>query len=133
MSTQHGSSVLDGAGTKEDEVRRRLRSWARPIAGLLALTLGVAVSAPVAASEATPQVARPTTLAASANATVASMPIPALAQAAPAAQASATTDAGKGFFKTGAGKVALVLMLAGTSYMVYSAFKDNDPVQSQFR
>jgi len=114
-------------------VRRRLGSWARPIAGLLALTWGVAVSAPVAASEATPQVARPTSLAASANATVAAMPIPALAQAAPAAQAGTTTDTGKSFFKTPAGRISLVLMLAGTSYMVYSAFKDNDPVHSQFR
>jgi hypothetical protein len=116
-------------------VRRRLESWARPIAGLLALTLALAGAAPVAATEATPEVARPTTLAASANATVAAMPITAgaLAQATPAAQASATTDSGKGFFKTGPGKIALVLMLAGTSYMVYSAFKDNDPVVSQFR
>ena len=114
-------------------MRRRLESWAKPIAGLLALTLALAGSAPVAASDTQPQVARPTTLAASAHATVAAMPIPALAQAAPAAQASATTDTGKGFFKTGAGKVAIVLMLAGTSYMVYSAFKDNDPVHSQFR
>jgi hypothetical protein len=114
-------------------VRRGLGSWARPIAGLLALIFGVAVSAPVAASEATPEVARPTSLAASANATVAAMPIPALAQATPAAQAKPTADTGKGFFKTGAGKAALVLMLAGTGYMVYSAFKDNDPVKSQWR
>ncbi len=120
---------------KEDEVRRRLGSWARPTAGLLALTLALAGAAPVAATEAAPPLTRATTLSASANATVAAMPIAAsaLAQAAPAAQASATTDTGKGFFKTGAGKVALVLMLAGTSYMVYSAFKDNDPVKSQFR
>ena len=112
-------------------MRRRLGSWARPTAGLLALTLALAGAAPVAASEAAPPLTRPTTLSASANATVAAMPIAAgaLAQAAPAAQASATTDTGKGFFKTGAGKVALVLMLAGTSYMVYSAFKDNDPVE----
>ena len=116
-------------------MRRGLGSWARPLAGLLALTLCVAVSAPVAASEATPQVARPTSLAASANATVAAMPISTsvLAQATPAAQANATTDSGKSFFKTGAGKAALVLMLAGTGYMVYSAVKDNDPVKSQFR
>jgi zona occludens toxin (predicted ATPase) len=95
----------------------------------------VAASAPVAASEATPQLAQPTTLAASVSATVAAMPIPtsALAQATPAAQASATTDTGKSFFKTPAGRISLVLMLAGTSYMVYSAFKDNDPVHSQFR
>jgi hypothetical protein len=126
---------LDDAGTRRDEVRRRLGSWARPTAGLLALTLAIAGAAPVAASEAAPQLAQPTTLAASVSVTVAAMPITpsALAQAAPAAQAGATTDSGKGFFKTGAGKVALVLMLAGTSYMVYSGFKDNDPVHSQFR
>ena len=116
-------------------MRRRLGSWARPIAGLLALTLGLAGAAPVAAAEATPQVAQPTTLSASVNATVAALPITAgaLAQATPAAQAAATTDTGKGFFKTSAGRVALVLMLAGTSYMVYSAFKDNDPVASPIR
>ncbi len=114
-------------------MRRRLESWVRPIAGVLALALALAGATPAAASEATPEVARPTSLAASASATVAAMPISALAQAAPAAQASATADSGKSFFKTGAGKIALVLMLAGTSYMVYSAFKDNDPVKSQFR
>ena len=27
----------------------------------------------------------------------------------------------------------LAVMAAGTGYMVYSAFKDNDPVKSQFR
>jgi len=119
-------------------VRRRLESWARPIAGLLALSLAVVGAVPLAAAEtatAAP-IAQPTTLAASASATVAAMPLPAgaLAQATPAAQTSSTTDMGsKSFFKTGAGKFALVLMLAGTSYMVYSAFKDNDPVLSQFR
>ena len=114
-------------------MRRRLRSWARPIAGLLALTLTLAGAAPVAAAE--PVAPQPTPLAASANATVAAMPLtPAvLAQSTPAAQAAATTDTGKGFFKTSAGKVALVLMLAGTSYMVYSAFKDNDAVASPNR
>lgn len=115
-------------------MRRRLGSWARPIAGLLALTLALAGVSPVAAAE--PVAPQPTTtLAASANATVAAMPLtPAvLAQATPAAQAAATTDTGKGFFKTSAGKIALVVMLAGTSYMVYSAFKDNDAVASPNR
>jgi hypothetical protein len=135
MSTQPRIQRLGRRWNKEDEVRRRLGSWAKPIAGLLALTFGVAVSAPVAASEATPQLAQPTTLAASVSATVAAMPITTsvLAQATPAAPASAATDSGKSFFKTPAGRISLVLMLAGTSYMVYSAFKDNDPVHSQFR
>ena len=42
-------------------------------------------------------------------------------------------SADKGFFGTTAGRVALVVMAAGTGYMVYSAFKDNDPVKSVFR
>jgi hypothetical protein len=98
------------------------------------LTLALAVTAPVAAAEASAPVAQPQPLAASAKATVAAMPIPAAMQApaAPVAETDSTTES-TGFFKTGAGKVALVLMAAGTSFMVYSAFKDNDPVKSQFR
>jgi hypothetical protein len=102
---------------------------------LLALTVALTGAAPAAtAAEATPRVAQPKTLTASANATVAAMALPAgaLAQAAQATPAG-TTDTGKGFFSTSAGRIALVLMAAGTSYMVYSAFKDNDPVKSQFR
>lgn len=117
-------------------MRRRLGSWARPLAGLLALILALAGAAPVAASEATPTSVRPTTLAASASAAVAAKPLPAgvLAQAAPSGPSSSSTDLGsKSFFKTPAGKISLVLMAAGTGYMVYSAFKDNDPVKSQFR
>lgn len=115
-------------------MRRRLESWARPIAGLLILTLGLVTAAPAVAAEPAPAPApQPLTLVAAATATVASMPIPAaaLAQATPAPPAAATDS--KGFFGTTAGRVALVLMAAGTGYMVYSAFKDNDPVKSQFR
>jgi len=119
---------------KEDEVRRRLGSWARPIAGLLAFTLALSSAPAVAAAEAesTTPIAQSTNLRATANATVAAKPLPAasLAQAAPA---PAPTDSSKGFFGSPAGKVALVLMAAGTGYMVYSAFKDNDPVKSVFR
>jgi len=124
---------LDESG-KEDEVRRPLGSWARHIAALLALTLVLAGSAPVAAAEPeakAPVTASQPTLLATANATVAAKPLPAnvAAQATPAP--AATGD--KGFFGTTAGKVALVVMAAGTGYMVYSAFKDNDPVKSVFR
>jgi hypothetical protein len=55
-----------------------------------------------------------------------------MAQAAPAAGAP-TAGESKGFFRTPAGKLAIVLMAAGTGYMVYSAFKDNDPVASPVR
>ena len=127
------SSPLDESG-KEDEVRRPLGSWARPITALLALTLVLAGSAPVAAAEPEAKGAAPAsqpTLLATANATVAAKPLPAnvAAQATPAP--AATGD--KGFFGTTAGKVALVMMAAGTGFMVYSAFKDNDPVKSVFR
>jgi hypothetical protein len=123
---------LDAVGQKEDEVRRRFGTWARPIAGLLTLTLALAVTAPAAAAEATAPAAQP--LAASARATVAALPLPAgaQAQATPAAPTTSTTGS-KSFFKTGAGRLALVLMAAGTGFMVYSAFSDNDPVKSQFR
>ena len=114
-------------------MRRRFGTWARPIAGLLTLTLALAVTAPAAAAEVTAPAAQPT-LAASAKATVAALPLPAgaQAQATPAAPTTSTTGS-KSFFKTGAGRLALVLMAAGTGFMVYSAFSDNDPVKSQFR
>ena len=113
-------------------MRRPLGSWARPVAALLALTLVLAVSAPVTAAEPEGKSAATASqpLRASATATVAAKPLPArlAAQATPAAT---TTD--RGFFGTPAGKIALVVMAAGTGYMVYSAFKDNDPVKSVWR
>lgn len=115
-------------------MRRRMSSRARPIAGLVALALVLAGGAPLAnASEAEnpSSAAQATTLRASAKAAVSAKPLPAgaLAQAAPAP----APDTDKGFFGTTAGRIALVAMAAGTGYMVYSAFKDNDPVKSVFR
>jgi hypothetical protein len=114
-------------------VRRPLGSWARPIAALLALTVVLAGSAPVAAAEArgAAPASKPTLLAA-ANAAVATKALPAGVSAQMAAAPAPSTEH-KGFFGTTAGKLALVAMVAGTSYMVYSAFKDNDPVHSVFR
>ena len=116
-------------------MKRRIGSWVRPVAGLLALTLVLAGGAPLATAsenENTPPVAQSTTLRASAKNTVAAKPLPAgtLAQATSTA-APAADD--KGFFGTTAGRLALVVLAAGTGYMVYSAFKDNDPVKSVFR
>jgi hypothetical protein len=112
-------------------VRQRFGSWARPMAGLLALALALAIAGPASAAEPASKVARPQTLTASAKASVAALPMPA-AQA-KAAPAPTTTSGSKGFFSTGAGKAAIVLMAAGTGFMVYSAFHDNNPVHSQFR
>lgn len=119
---------------EEDEVNR-MSFWARSIAGLLVLALCLAGAAPIASAAENETASNPlagATLRASAEAAVSAKPLPrgALAQAAPAAPAP---DGGKGFFSTTAGRLALVVMAAGTGYMVYSAFKDNDPVASVFR
>jgi len=116
------------------KVRGRLRSWIRPLAGLVAFTIALAGSAPVAAAADKGAAGSPApTLRASAKAAVSARPLPAgtLAQAAPG---QPTHDTGsKGFFSTTTGRIALAVMAAGTGYMVYSAFKDNDPVKSVFR
>jgi len=115
-------------------VRRTLPSWTRTATAALVPVLGLTFSAaPVAAGErgATPAKSptRPS-LVAAATAKLALAPVPtrALAQAAPA-----PAEEPKGFFKRPAGKAAIVLMLVGTGWMIYSAFHDNDPVHSPFR
>ncbi len=111
----------------------RRTSWARPLAGALVLLLGLTfVAAPAVAAEKQAAPAKPT-LAASARATVAAMRVPPRALAQVGASPSAPKSEGRGFFKSPAGIAALVLMTAGTGYMVYSAFHDNDPVHSPFR
>lgn len=133
------SGASKGAQIQEESVRRRLSFWRGPIAVSLVLTLGFVIAAPpiaAAEAEAVPQ-AQPTSLVAAANRVAASqIPARALTQASRAAQATpgaADTLQGKSFWKTKPGVIALVLMTAGTGYMVYSAFKDNDPVHSQYR
>jgi len=97
---------------------------------LLGLTF---VAAPaVAAPQKQAATAKPAR-AASARAQVAAMKVPPSARAQVGASPSATKSEGRSFFKSPAGVAALVLMTAGTGYMVYSAFHDNDPVHSPFR
>jgi hypothetical protein len=96
---------------------------------LLGLTL---VAAPAAAAPQKAAPAKPT-LAASARAQVAAMKVPPPERAQVGASPSAPKSEGRGFFKSPAGIGALLLMTAGTGYMVYSAFHDNDPVHSPFR
>ena len=112
----------------------RRTSWARPLAGALVLLLGLTfVAAPaVAAAEKQAAPAKPT-LAASASAKIAAMKLSPRALTQVGAAPSAPKSEGKSFFKSPAGGAALVLMTAGTGYMVYSAFHDNDPVHSPFR
>ena len=117
---------------EEEIVRRTLPSWIRTVSTALVVVLGLTFSAlPAAAGPPAAGPAKPT-LAAAAAAKVASAPISkrALAQTAPAA---APAEEHRGFFKTPAGVAAIVLMAAGTGWMVYSAYHDNDPVHSPFR
>jgi len=117
-------------------VRRRINSWARPLAGLLALALVLAGGAPpatAAENENASPVAQGTSLRASATAAVSAKALPSGALAQATSTTAPAPDSGKGFFSTTAGRLALVVMAAGTGYMVYSAFKDNDPVASVFR
>ena len=115
-------------------MRRALPSGTGTATAALVLSLGLTFSAnPVVAGERgailekSPD--RPS-LAAAATAKLAAAPIPAraLAQAADAPAEDPT-----GFFKRPAGKAAIALMVAGTAWMVYSAYHDNDPVHSPFR
>ena len=117
-------------------MRRRISSWVRPIAGLLALTLVLAGGAPQATAsenENAPPAAPSATLRASAKAAASAKPLPSGALAQATSTTAPAPDSGKGFFSTTAGRLTLVVMAAGTGYMVYSAFKDNDPVKSVFR
>jgi hypothetical protein len=115
-------------------LRRALPSGARTATAALALLLGFTFSTtPVVAGERGAILEKSPTrpsLAAAATAKLAAAPIPAraLAQAADAPAEDPT-----GFFKRPAGKAAIVLMVAGTAWMAYSAFHDNDPVHSPFR
>jgi len=115
-------------------VRRRLTSWARPLAGVLALVVGMTLAAPPAsAAEAKASTPAGTSrLAATTAARLAKLsPAPrafAQAQAAPAAG----TDS-KSFFSTPTGVAAIVLMVAGAGFAIYSASHDRKPVKSPIR
>jgi len=113
-------------------LRRTLVSWARPLAGALVLLVGLTFAAPPVAAEP-PAASAPRTLAAAVSAKVAAMPLPPRTRAQVAPSPIAPRGDGKGFFKSPAGVAAIVLMTAGTGYMVYSAFRDNDAVHSPFR
>ena len=109
----------------------RYLNQARPLAGALALVIGLTLVAPpafAAESQASgPMAAAQPTLAAAAAARVEAMPAAALAEA---TQAGATpaSDSGKPFLKSGKGAVALVLLGSILGYMAYSW--SNDRVKS---
>jgi hypothetical protein len=96
-------------------VTRSLRH-ARPLAGTLALVLGLTFVAPPAFAAGP----APGPITAAATAKVAALPAAALAQAAPAAPKAAADEAGKPFVKTTKGTVALVLLAGAFGYAFYS-------------
>jgi hypothetical protein len=104
----------------------RLLRRARPLAGALAVLVGLTFVAPpaFAAESKAPWAAAAQPLAASAAAMVEALPAAAVAQAAPAAPSAAkpasTTTQGKSFFKTPTGVASLVLLGGALGYMAYS-------------
>jgi hypothetical protein len=108
----------------------RLLRRARPLAGALALLVGLTFVAPpaFAAESSAPLAAAAAPLAASAAAMVEALPAETVAQAAPAKPAAptaakpaaTTTTEGKSFFKTPTGVVSLVLLGGALGYMAYS-------------
>ena len=115
---------------------RRLTSWTRPLAGLLAVVVGLTlVAPPVSAADAVAVTKVPvrSPLAAATAAKLAALaPAPAaFAQAAPAADPAPADN--RPFFKTPKGVAALVLMVAGAGYVAYRIPKDNEKVHSPIR
>ena len=105
---------------------------ARPLAGTLALVLGLTLVAPPAFAAGPATATSPRPIAAAATAKVEAMPAATLAQAAQAAPATAPAGTGdKPFFKTTKGVVALALLAGGLGYTVYSF--SNDRVSSPQR
>jgi hypothetical protein len=117
-------------------VTRRLTSWTRPLAGLLAVVVGLTLAAPPASAADAVAVTQAPARSQLATATAAKLatlaPAPgAFAQAAPAADPAPADN--RPFFKTTKGVVALVLMVAGAGYVAYRIPKDNEKVHSPIR
>jgi hypothetical protein len=119
-------------------VRRRFTSWASPVAWALALILGFTFAAPPALTAAdmgkAPMTPRaPSRLAAATAAKLAVLaPAPRAFAQTPNAPASSESDS-KPFFRTPTGIAAIVLMVAGVSFAIYSANHDRKPVKSPIR
>ena len=115
---------------------RRLTSWTRPLAGLLAVVVGLTLAAPPASAAdavAVTKAPAPSQLAATTAAKLATLApaANAFAQTAPAADPVASDS--RPFFKTPKGVAALVLMVAGAAYVAYRIPKDNEKVHSPIR
>ena len=117
---------------------RTLRSWTRPLAGLLALVVGLTLVAPPASAAdaaAAPARPAPSRLAASTAAKLAALaPAPsAFAQTQTPTAADTGSSDTRSFFKTPTGVAAIILMVAGAGYVAYRIPKDNQKVHSPIR
>jgi hypothetical protein len=106
-------------------------SWARPVAGSLALLLALAWAAPPAAAGEVQANPSKSPLSAAAAAQVAKMkPTPRAFQTPTGAPGESDS---RSFLRSRTGVIAAIVMAAGLGYTVYSAKKDNDPVESPIR
>jgi hypothetical protein len=117
-------------------VTRRLTSWTRPLAGLLAVVVGLTLAAPPASAAdavAVTKAPAPSQLAATTAAKLATLAPAANAFAPTAPAADPVSPDSRPFFKTPKGVAALVLMFAGAGYVAYRIPKDNEKVHSPIR
>jgi hypothetical protein len=117
-------------------VTRRLTSWTRPLAGLLAVVVGLTLAAPPASAADAVAVTKAPAQSQLAAATAAKLATlapaaHAFAQTPPAADPAASDS--RPFFKTPKGVAALVLMVAGAGFVAYRIPKDNEKVHSPIR
>ncbi|HET7293833.1 MAG TPA: hypothetical protein VFM88_15520 [Vicinamibacteria bacterium] len=116
-------------------MNRTMRNWVRGAALPLALLVGLTFAAPPAsAAEVAAPVPAPETPSQTPVATAAAAKVAALdsAELAAATQDAATEpESGSSFFKSPRGVIALVLAVAGVSYVIYSS--QNDRINSPIR
>ena len=107
-----------------DNVEYGKKQTARAVATAVLASILLAVAAPSKAAEAAPRLMEPRpTLAAVASEKVEALSNESLAAAVQAAPPAQTADSG-GFFKSGKGKAALVMLVAATGLTVYSKYHD---------
>ena len=113
-------------------MRRSSLSWAKPVAGALALLMTFAALPAASAAEAPRTGAAKASLTSAVAAKVVSLKAtPRAFQTATPRDTNPPDD--RSFLSTGRGRFALALMTAGIGYAAYSAFKDNDAVHSPIR
>lgn len=110
---------------------RASASWARPLAGGLALVLVMALSAPLAAADQPAPRPPAAPIAASTATVVAKLGPPPARALAQDAGAVASTDSGDSFFGSTKGRLAVALLAAGV--IITAVSRNKDAVQSPAR